>query len=196
MKHVNILLPDYVLGRLAQEERSLVERHLQSCPLCQEDEREVRLSLERIPPSTKAAPDGYFSTLLPRIRMRIDTGAKTPGMAWDLLNRLLIPLGVGVAALFFVVTLSVQQPGVVGHTSMPGADLATSEVFDALLWNLPITEPVDDLVSPTVLAEELIRGVDEADVYNAGGLFSSSAIELSEQDASALLERLNERNSL
>jgi hypothetical protein len=203
MRHVDILLPDYVRGTLGQEEREAVALHLSSCPTCREEEKEIRALFENIAGLPEpGAPEGYFYTLLTRIRTRIELGKENAGIGWQLVNRLLLPIGVGVAAVLLVVNLSVIPPEGKDAAGSIRGTLETADVLDALLnesftqpWNAPPVERVDDLVSVGSLAKGLIRGFDEMDSHSSAVLFSG-AVELSDREADVLLQRLNERKIL
>ena len=71
--HIKELLPDYALQRLASSAAGLVEQHLRTCGECSRALEEVQSALALIGASQRptVAP-GYFSTVLPRVRRRLE----------------------------------------------------------------------------------------------------------------------------
>lgn len=101
-KHPDILLPDFVRGRLDAQTRAEVEQHLATCQLCRTELRDMQETFTALENEGRAkVPESYFATVLPRVRQRLDRKKKFFAFEGPLVGRVLLPLGV-VAVLMVV----------------------------------------------------------------------------------------------
>ena len=136
-KHVEYLLPDYLNKMLEESLRPLVERHLEECSACRAELENLRTTFHSL--STYQAPppaDGYFATVLPRVRQRL--GGKTPGwfFAHPLVARLAVPLAAGAVMLAILLSVRFSERGSEnGHNPLQPVlqGLETVELVDIIL---------------------------------------------------------------
>ena len=101
MGHVEYLLPDYVNDRLEESLQPGVEEHLAECAACRAELEVLReafaaLRSQQIFPPSKV----YFSTILPRVRQRLEEKEARPFYAHPLFSRILVPVAAGALVLF------------------------------------------------------------------------------------------------
>ena len=209
-EHVKYSLPDFILGKIAQEQEQEIERHLESCPACREEfdrlSQAISLIRESGPSRTATAP---FSGVLPRVRERLDQPLRNPLWSSPFGERIVLPL----AAAAVVVLLIVLTPATNGPT-------APANSLRAVLEQVPTTELADVFAEETVPAyaslrmnqelmesvvgEHFVKGGFVTDVvltdsgYGdvSGGLFQGIISNLSDEDVDNLLKRLGERKFL
>ncbi len=209
MKHVEELLPEFANGGLSPHERRQVHWHLLACNRCREALQLIEPVL-RERPTPVGPPPEYFTTILPRVRERIETHRPMPSVHRTAWTRIIAPLAstVGVIALVLVVSPVVER----GHTSARGLTPLISsltadeleEVLDAqsqhvLFSNLTGHDLTGEAagetivaslpVSASLLAEPSATGLSESDV---DGLVR----ELPEENCDALIDHLKERTVL
>jgi hypothetical protein len=72
IEHVQYDLMDYITNRLNDEERNLVEQHLNKCTLCKNQYIELLATEQAIKQNHQTEPGSeYYSTILPRVRERL-----------------------------------------------------------------------------------------------------------------------------
>lgn len=71
--HIESRLADLVTGEVATEERDMIQHHLDDCPSCREQLEALRNTMDALRREPMAdVPEGYFGTVLPRLRRRIE----------------------------------------------------------------------------------------------------------------------------
>ncbi|MBI3579511.1 MAG: zf-HC2 domain-containing protein [Ignavibacteriales bacterium] len=99
-EHINYLLPDYLTGRLEPDLLRGVEAHLNECKECVSEMANLRKVLGKVSQDKPYIPSTvYFSTLLPRIRQRLDGKQKRSLWAHPVFVRIVSPLAVAVLAI-------------------------------------------------------------------------------------------------
>jgi hypothetical protein len=134
-RHIRILLPDYVTGRLSTIEREQVEWHLRACERCREDESLLRTGIGASRMDAPGAPETYFPNLLPRIRDRIAARGTSLPHLLPMLVRLLLPLTASAAVvLILILAPEVRRAeGEMARDLTPMvAELSPDEVLDVL----------------------------------------------------------------
>lgn len=195
-RYYQLMLPDFVSGKLGESERRELEAHLSSCDECTRHKSEfsaIAAALREIRPDDP--PSHYFSNVLPRIRERI-AGTSSRGDN-PLVERILVPL----AALALLVAVLLQVPfkpegdlrSVLG--GLQSNELAEVEVEQAeyqSLYLIPSTESLASALSDQTINQKLAAAIltDNDDA----ALVSLS--ELTDRDVAIILERLGERKIL
>jgi hypothetical protein len=212
IEHVEYLLPEYLNGALAASRRPGVEEHLKYCSSCRTELMELRQTMEMLEArGTVEPPGGYFATILPRLRDRLEREEPRNVFASPLLTRLLLPIGAAVLALFIL--LSIPFPGTESETATnPLQDVmhgsTTGELVDVALDMMPLhplSSPTLDEETSSLLGVRLLRGehllvnVNDASVADGFTQDESMAEELdllNESDLEVLVQRLGERTTL
>jgi hypothetical protein len=211
-EHVEYLLPEYLDGTLEDSLRPGVEEHLKSCSSCSSELSGLRQAMEMLKShGTEGPPSGYFATVLPRVRERLEGESSQSIFFSPLLIRLALPIGAAALALFIV--LSLPFPGSeaeTGHNPLQAVmhGSTTAELVDVVLDMVPL----QPLSSPTVEAETssllgvgVLRGdhllayADEvpfAEGFTQDEMMPDELEQLSETDLETLVQRLGERTLL
>jgi hypothetical protein len=97
--HVTALLPDYVRGRLEEQVKSGVELHLAHCSACKTELDQLQMATSLIERESKSAvPAGYFNTVLPRVRTRLESNSAE--YFWNpLIGKVALPLATAILAI-------------------------------------------------------------------------------------------------
>lgn len=176
--HIEHLLPDYLAGKLTDDEKIAVDWHLRVCEACRSTNESLAVifAATRIPSHSPGS--AYFSTILPRVRTRMEQGGHRRRFFGPVMSRLVLPLAATALVLLSLVTLSTNDNGdVFGGTLKPLiAELGPDDVSDVLngLDSVPLIAD-ERLVTETVLEQRL----------NNAGLVPQSVVReaLAEQNA-------------
>ncbi len=205
--HVDILLPEYVRGTLGSDDIGIVEEHLRECETCRSEAEEIRRTFTALHQSTaNDVPASYFSSVLPRVRQRIDQRSRDVWSDHPLITRILLPTGAA-ALLIALLWLVPLRNNAVGHeTSLQAVvDSASSEeIAEILQQDIPSHEwkSFSDTVITGALADDQFVGrrlVQEALANEANSpfeLFSDVSPQqmlssLDEKETAQILQRLN-----
>ncbi len=195
-EHVQYLLPDFVKGKLEPREQSEVEAHLTSCVECLrrlEEFRSLDAALEGY--KTPEPPAHYFTTIVPRLRERIEKKTRTGERG--LVYRVLVPLGALALLVAVLSRIPVNTGGdlrsVLGSMKSDElAEIAVEEVERQSLYLIPSTESLAAALPEesidTKLAATILSDTDD--------LTYETLSDLSDQDVTIILERLGERKIL
>ena len=208
MEHVNASLPDYITGRIEAEAREVIERHLALCAACREEHELLRRTFAQVADSpTHVSPPGYFATVLPRVRMRLDNRRPFVFRNLGAVQRLLPLVAAGVA-LFFLWN-SPAPVNTYGHQNplLPYAgSLTDDEWLDGWSEQLfSVNGTRQELAESDVYEELAATPTDWTALGSAGHALPEELNEapyqslisgLSEQDLDELVERLGERINL
>lgn len=207
-EHVEYLLLEYLDGSLAGSLRPGVEAHLQHCGSCRTELEELRQTMEMLDAhGTVMAPSGYFTTVLPRVRERLEGKKSGNVFANPLLVRLAIPIGLGALALFIVLSLPfpANEPEAAHNPLQAVMHGSTTDELVGVVFDMvplqPLSSPTVEgetsaLLGVTVLqGEHLLVNADE--VAYAGELTLDGSVpeelgQLNEADLEALVQRLGE----
>ncbi len=129
------LFPEYLLGRLSADTTRGVDEHLRICPECRARLDELKplfAAMKQYAPS--APPAHYFTTVLPRVRERMERRTAVRFFEEPWIARVAAPLG----ALALMIALVVSLP--------PGA---SSDGLKELVSSMESEELVDLLVEET-----------------------------------------------
>lgn len=141
---VQTQLIEYLRDELDNETRSAIEKHLDSCTLCGEGYKTTKLILSISSGNNLITPpEGYWASLLPRIRARIDT-PEVPAFV-GVLQRYLAP--VAAAIVFIVIVLHINDIG------------STSNLEDTryILQQVPETELQDFVQKQSIVGIREIK---------------------------------------
>ena len=103
IEHVQYDLMDYITNRLNDEERNLVEQHLNTCTLCKNQYIELLTTEQALKQIHQSAPGSeYYSTILPRIREHLEA-RKRPIWYYSRNMKIILPLAVSIIlAILFI----------------------------------------------------------------------------------------------
>jgi len=207
-EHVEYLLPEYLDGTLDDSLRPGVEEHLKYCSSCVAELTELHQTMEMLEHrGAEGPPVGYFTTVLPRVRERLEGKAARNLFSSPLLLRLALPIGAAALALFIV--LSLPFPGTeaeTGHNPLQAVmhGSTTDELVDVVLDMVPLqplSTPTVEGETSSLLGVRVLRGdhllahADEAsyaDEFTFDGSMPEGLEELNEADVQALVQRLGE----
>lgn len=147
-------LADYVTGRLESATAAAIRDHVATCPDCAGEVRRlhvVQAALERA--HDPAPPSGYFESLVPRFRMRLDGRTELPaGRTW----RLVLPAAAMLVLAGLLSTMTINGSSNAGLRSLT-KDIDPPALHDAIVRQL-------DEQAVTVADQEflLTSGADQA----------------------------------
>jgi len=212
IEHIEYLLPEYLNGTLADSLRPSVEEHLKHCSSCRTELTELRQTMEMLDAHEIAGPSsGYFATVLPCVRERLEVGESWNAFVNPLLTRFALPIGAAVLVLFILLSLPfpANEPEIRSNplqAAMHGS--TTDELVDVVLDMVhlqPVSSPTAEGETSSMLGVRLFRGehllanVNEATIAEDFTQDESMAEELellNDADLEALLQRLGERTAL
>jgi anti-sigma factor RsiW len=194
-EHIQHLLPDLVTEKLQAQERRELESHLSSCEECRsrlEGFQSLNISLNSFKPSDP--PAHYFSTVVPRMREKIEGRAKT--VEHRFVRRVLVPLGAlaVILAVLSRIPLNAEKDLRSVLNSMKSDELAEIAVEDAERQSLYLVPSTESLAAS--LAEQTIDTKLAAAILSDDGATFDSMSDLSDQDVTVILKRLGERKIL
>jgi hypothetical protein len=207
-EHVEYLLPEYLNGTLEDSLRPGVEEHLKYCSSCSAELTGQRQTMEMLDShATEGPPGGYFATVLPRVRERLEAEESRNLFSNPLLIRLALPIGAAALALFIV--LSLPFPGTeaeTGHNPLQAVmhGSTTDELVDVVLDMVPLqplSSPTVEGETSSLLGVRVLRGdhllahadqASYADDFTFDGSMPEGLEELNEADVQALVQRLGE----
>ena len=210
-EHVEYLLPDYLNNMLEESLRPWVESHLKECGACRVELENLRsafhnLSMYQAPPPA----DDYFSTVLPRVRQRLEK--KNPGsfLAHPLVARFAVPLAAG--AVMLVILLRVPfaerssenehnplQPVVRGLETGELVDIILDQTNRQSLTTQGESETSALLAVPFLRGEHLLASTGQFSLTDEPilGLGMPEGLDqFSDSDVDALVAQLGERTTL
>ena len=202
IEHVKYLLPDYSAGKLEQAEQSLVSDHLQACDLCRSDLDEIRITLAQLETAETAKPsNAYFSSLVPRIRQKLEGRQSSSWLGNPFTTKLVFPFSVAVLAIVLLssVELTVEEP--VNPLKNVVADFLPEDVIDLVaeasrptLWTTRQAQEIaEKLVAGHVSEEHALRYVLQTDPAESTEQTQELLRELNESQIEQLLQKLGER---
>ena len=212
IEHIEYLLPEYLNGTLADSLRPGVEEHLKHCSLCRTELSELCQTMEMLEARVTAdPPSAYFTTVVPRIRERLEGRESRNVFVNPLLAKLALPIGTGVVVLFILLSL----PSPVSESETASNPLqavvhgsSTDELIDVVLDMMPLhplSSPTLEVETSSMLGvrllrgEHLLAGVNEgsfAEDFTLDETMSEELEQLNEADLEALVQRLGERTVL
>jgi hypothetical protein len=156
-------------------------------------------------------PEGYFATVLPRIRERLSRDERKNLLRFPVVRRLVVPLAAAAVVIFLLLAKPFEANDSGGeanplHSVLGGAD--AQELYDVVIDVLPLQPfagplaegEVSSLFAASVLRnEDLLADADEGALSGEITFEDPSSAELeqlSEEDLESLLQRLGERTFL
>ena len=201
-EHVKYLLPDYSAAKLGQAEQTLVSEHLQACDECRADLDEIRSTLVQLKASDVLKPsNSYFSSLVPRIRQRLEGKQSFSWLGNPFTGKLILPFSVAILAIVLLsnVELTVEEP--VNPLKNLVSDVSPEDVIDLVaeasrptLWTMRQAQEIaEKLVAGHVSEEHALRYVLQTDPVENIGQTQELLRELNESQIEQLLQKLGER---
>jgi hypothetical protein len=210
--HVEYLLPEYLNGTLPESLRPGMEEHLKSCSSCNTELVEMRRTMEMLHSHrVTEPPSGYFTTVLPRVRERLEQDTWRYFAAKPMLTRFALPLGAALLALFILLSVPFQineiEPG---HNPLQAVihGSTTDEMVDLVLDMVslqPLSSPTVEGETSSLLGVGVLRGehllayADEGSIaqdFTLDERMPEGLEQLDETDLEALVQRLGERTAL
>ena len=199
------LIPDYCSGRLTESESEGLRRHADACERCSRTLAELRpLFLHLDIDKLRHAPPGYFSTVLPNVRARIDAEKSLP--APKRIPEFVFPAAAIALAVMVILTLNLPwQESAQGPESISQAigDIPADVLADALVDQADRAGVSDGSAMDVITDERFDREIVNtltSDPSALGELEASSEAlwptDLSETEVTVLLQRLSEREVL
>jgi hypothetical protein len=211
-EHVEYLLPEYLNGALPESLRPGIEEHLKSCSSCNTELLELRQTMEMLHSHRVAKPaSGYFTTVLPRVRERLEQDTWRDFAARPLLTRLALPIGAALLALFILLSVPFQINEIEsGHNPLQAVihGSTTDEMVDLVLDMVslqPLTSPTVEGETSSLLGVGVLRGehllayADESSIaedFTLDERMPEGLEQLDDADLEALVQRLGERTTL
>lgn len=210
--HIESRLPEYIEGTLDESLRSGVDEHLRLCSACTSELAGLRRTMEMLESRKIEGPSsGYFTTVLPRVRERLEGEESQGFFAHPLISRLALPLGL--AAIALVVLLSLPFPSNdIENAQNPLKAVMHGTPNDELVDVVLDMVPMHPLTSPTVegetsswLGARVLRGdhllvhADELAIAEDPSIDQTMAEDLeqlSDKDLELLVQRLGERTAI
>ncbi len=210
-EHVEYLLPDYLSHMLEESLRPWVESHMEECGACRAELENLRGAFNHLD-SFEARPphDGYFTTVLPRVRERLQEKNSVPLLLHPLVTRFAVPLAVGALLLviLFRIPFALREAERERNPLQPVVrDLETEELVDVILDQVHRqtisgqgeNETSALLAIPLLRSDHLLAGADQLSLSNESVLdvgLPENLDQLSASDVDVLVARLGERTIL
>jgi hypothetical protein len=149
-RSVQPLLDEYAAGTLPVSGQERIEAHLSSCPACSADLRMIRGFASAEKEKEWAPSPVYFSSIVPKVRARIESRQQKSGPAWAV--RFVLP---AAAVVVLLVAVTWFTPRDIAVTSTSISSFSTEELQDfmelqdvvGLRENAPETTGVSDDIS-------------------------------------------------
>jgi hypothetical protein len=211
MGHVEYLLPDYLTNRLEESLKPGVESHLEECASCRASLEVLRDGFEVLRTQNTPHPsEAYFSSVLPRVRQRLEKNETRPFFAHPLVTRVVLPIAAGALALLILVRLPLMthnaeaehnplQPVLQGIASDELVDIALDQIHLQALNTVGESETSSLLAIPLLGGDQLLADAEHLSSTGApilGGRAPESLDQLSESEIDALVAHLGERTML
>jgi hypothetical protein len=210
-EHVEHLLPDYLSRMLDESLRPWVESHLEECGACRAELENLRGAFNHLDSFEVKPPyDGYFMTILPRVRERLQEKNSVSLLSHPLVTRFAAPLAVG--ALLLVILFRVPfalrdaeqehnplQPVVRGLETEELVDVILDQVHRQTISAQGENETSALLAIPLLRSDHLLAGTDQLWLPNESVLdvgLPEDLDQLSASDVDVLVARLGERTIL
>ena len=212
-EHVDYLLPDYVSGRLEEPLREGLELHLRDCPHCREELEAVQEVFGYLQSSEASHPsDSYYSSILPRVRQRLEEKREGSFLSHPLFIRLVSPLAAAIVAIVLLLHVPFPKTEVETDTNplrslvreASAAELAEAVLEQARkqpLINAVTEDEISSLVAAQAMSQEIfVQSLEPQAATFLEPLFNGSVTqgieELTETELDALLQKLGERTIL
>lgn len=209
--HWEQLIPDYLSGRLSDRDGQELKHHIAQCDRCSQlvEELGPLFEIQRVERS-RQAPGGYFASVLPRIRQRLDrSGSRSRA-------RGLPDLALAGASLVLLVAIFLslwppwQEAGTQDRALAEAIEeLPAGVVADALdrqadqagFIEYPSGGSISAVLSDKILEAEIVSALvqDRSALGAFAGASDSQSFwlsDLDDQEVTILLQRLSEREIL
>jgi hypothetical protein len=211
MGHVEYLLPDYLNNRLEESLKPGVESHLEECESCRDSLEGLREGFEALRTQHIPHPsETYFSTILPRVRQRLEKKEARPFFAHPLVTRIAMPIAAGALALLLLLRLPLSthnadaernplQPVLQGIASDELVDIVLDQIHLQALNTVGEGETSSLLAVPLLGGDQLLADAEHLTSIEApilGGRVPESLDQLSDSEIDALVARLGERTMI
>lgn len=210
-EHVEYLLPDYLSQKLEESLRPWVVGHLEECGACRTELENMRAAFGHLD-SFEARPpfDGYFTTVLPRVRERLQGKQSVSFLSHPLVTRFAAPLAVGALLLLILFRVPFApreadpehnplQPVVRGLETEELMDVILDQVHRQAISGQGESETSALLAIPLLRSDHLLAGADQLSLSNESFLdvgLPENLDQLSASDVDVLVARLGERTIL
>jgi anti-sigma factor RsiW len=204
-EHIELRLADFLARDLPGEEMAEIQSHIDSCPACKErleSLKNLTVLLDRS--KIMDVPEGYFGTILPRLRKSLDRprGIRwLPDLRW---SEFVAPVAAAIAIAGLLSVLPVRlSHDASGQPDAVSQDLESEDLTDVFFRELQ-TAPLatvrqEDVVASVVSGTNLTTGmlryiVGETTFQEVAPL--QSVEDLDPEELEAILARLETRTLL
>ena len=210
-EHIEYLLPDYLNHRLEEPLQRGVERHLEECASCRAELRELQEAFHNLEAhNPDQPPHGYFSSILPRVRERLEVSRRGSFLAHPLVTRLAVPLAAGLVIFLVLVRIPFPvgdnardhnplQPVLSDIDGEELLDIVLDQVHRQALNTVAESEASSLLAVPILRSDHLLNDAQHISMRDEpliGNPMPEALDQLSESDVDALVQRLGERTIL
>ena len=205
MKHESIerLLPDFAHGRLDDSDAESLREHLTTCGACRTRLAAMQPLMQDLDAWRPKVPEGYFQTVLPAFRARLESREPRAGKVGSSWMRLLAPLGAAVVVAGLLASLPPGPPkeGQNGLRDLAG-EFDAGEFAESILEELEtslVGQQQQEMIAQTVPENAATRQLLEH-IAGENGLEELAPLravdDLENEELDAVLRRLEQRTFL
>ncbi len=165
-KNITLQLPDYIEGKIGDDDRHIIQEHIQACVSCRKEaehlgEAFTSLASER---AFSAPSDSYWNTIVPRIHARLeeqrDRSRFMPGWVY----RVVLPLATASIAIVLLIRSGVFSTATSQEELRSAVRQMTDEESAALFheFTATVSENYDEYTVGDSLFVPLQNDVTEA----------------------------------
>ncbi|MBI4548031.1 MAG: zf-HC2 domain-containing protein [Ignavibacteriae bacterium] len=194
-------LPDFLLGKLSEEQQASIREHLVTCERCRSEAEQLKGVFSELHAHQPwAPPSTYWSTLLPKIHQRIEEKSSPALPEW--ITRLAMPLSAAIVAVVVLISLNPFETGTQSHELQTILQQLQPEEIGKVI-EMQEASGISEFSS--LLEESLTNGngslaelvTDETQLYSIPDVdIESVARELDEEEISDLVARLEQRKMI
>jgi hypothetical protein len=136
-------LPDFIEGKLDEEEIRLVQMHIKECPACRKEDENVREIFASLSSQTSFTPpaESYWNTIVPGIHEKIDHRRSGFRLIPEWIYRIVLPLAAVSLVVVVLFRTAVFSPSVTSEELLISVQQMSPEERTAVLNDFAATLP-------------------------------------------------------